>query len=135
MFKSLFIMAFAVFGFVSPASAMEPLIDNDKPTLAVFYADWCGSCKILEPKMEEAMASLDKDALHIVKFDLTDDVTKAESLKLADKNGLGVLYNKNTPKTGFAILVKDGQEAVRLTKSDSVEVIKAKLETFIALKS
>jgi thiol-disulfide isomerase/thioredoxin len=136
MIKSLFIMAFAVFGFMAPVSAMEPMTENDKPTVAVFYADWCGSCKVLEPKMMEAIGQLEsKDALNIVKFDLTDDKTKVESLKLADKNGLGVLYNKNAPKTGFAALVKDGQEAVRITKTDSVEVIKAKLETFIALNS
>jgi thiol-disulfide isomerase/thioredoxin len=136
MIKSLFIMAFAVFGFMAPASAMEPLANNDKPTIVVFHADWCGSCKILGPKMMEAMEQLEsKEALHIVKFDLTDDTTKAKSADMAGENGLTDLYQKLTPKTGFAVLVKDGQEAVRITKTDSVEVIKAKLETFIALNS
>jgi hypothetical protein len=80
------------------------------------------------------MASMDNaDALNVVTFDLTDDTTKAKSADMAGANGLTDLYNDLAPKTGMAVLVKNGKEAVRITKKDSVEVIKAKLETFIAL--
>lgn len=136
MLKSLFFMAFALVGLVLPAHSMEPLNNNDKPTVAVFYADWCGSCKVLEPKMMEAMSALEnKDALNVVKFDLTDKITKAKSATLAGQQGLTDLYNNFAPKTGFAVLVKDGKETVRITKSDSVETIKEKLENFIATQS
>jgi thiol-disulfide isomerase/thioredoxin len=134
MLKSFFMMAFAIFAFAAPVKAMEPLADTSKPTVAIFYADWCGSCKILDPRMKEAMASMDNaDALNVVTFDLTDDTTKAKSADMAGANGLTDLYNDLAPKTGMAVLVKNGKEAVRITKKDSVEVIKAKLETFIAL--
>ena len=149
MLKSLFVMAFALFGTIAVASAenhmhkghdhgdMKPMAaESSKPTVAVFYADWCGSCKILEPNMMKAMEMLDdKNALNVVKFDLTDDTTKAKSAAMAGENGLTDLFQAHAPKTGFAALVKDGKAAVKITKADSVEVIKAKLETFIALNS
>ncbi len=143
MLKSLFIMAFAVFGILSSAQAddhigMKPLAnDTDKPTIALFHADWCGSCKIMDPKLEEAMSMLDnKDALKVVKFDLTDDKTKAKSAAMAAENNLTDLYNAKAPKTGFAVLVNEsGENPMTITKADSIEVIKAKLETYIATRS
>jgi thiol-disulfide isomerase/thioredoxin len=141
MLKSLFVMAFAVFGMLSSAQAddhmdMKPLAnDTDKPTIALFH--WCGSCKVLGPKMKEAMDQLEnKDALKVVKFDLTDDATKAKSAAMAAENNLTDLYNDLAPKTGFAVLVNDsGENPMTITKTDSVEVIKAKLETYIATRS
>jgi len=138
MLKSLFVMALALFGTiaVTQAESMKPLKQMDKPVIARFTADWCGSCKVLEPKFQEAIAQLEnKDAFDLVVFDFTDDTTKAKSAAKAGETGLTDLYNEFAPKTGMAILVKDGKQAVRITKTDSVEVIKAKLETFIALQS
>lgn len=119
----------------TPKNTMQPLAAIDKPIVAVFYADWCGSCKILEPRLEAAMSQLaDKDAVKIVKFDLTDDTTKAKSAAMAGENGLTDMYNEKAPKTGFAVLVQGdaATEPVTLTKSDSIAEIKAKLEAFIA---
>lgn len=139
MLKSILVMAFALFGTIATASAMDETSTDtmsSKPTIAVFYADWCGSCKILEPKMEEAMKQMDNaDALNIVKFDLTNAETKAASVTMAAENDLTDLYNARAPKTGFAVLVNNDENPVTLTKADSVEDIKAKLETFIAAKS
>lgn len=137
MLKSLFVMAFALFASITTVNAeTPPLAQMDKPIVARFTADWCGSCKILEPKFQEAIGQLDnKDAFDLVIFDFTDDMSKAKAAAKAGETGLTDLYQSLAPKTGMAILVKDGKEAVRITKADSVEVIKAKLETFIALNS
>lgn len=143
MLKSLFVMAFALFGTIATATAMDettteikPLAQIDKPVIARFTADWCGSCKVLEPKFQEAINQLDnKDAFELVVFDFTDDMTTAKSAAMAGEKGLTDLYQAHAPKTGMAVLVKDGKAAMKITKTDSVEVIKAKLETFIALQS
>lgn len=147
MLKSLYIMAFALFGVISTVSAMDDhghthgdemmSKEASKPTVAVFYADWCGSCKILEPNMKEAMGMMDNaDALNVVTFDLTDDATKAKSVEMAAENNLTDLYNAKAPKTGFAVLVGETMDDnVTITKADSVGAIKAKLEAFIATDS
>lgn len=133
MLKTTFIFAFALFTIISASFAVDTL--TKKSTIALFYADWCGSCKILEPKLEEAMANLEnKNALTIVKFDLTDDTTKAAAQQLAAENNLSDLYSENAPKTGFAVLV-DGENSIKLTKNDSVDDITMKLNTFIGEKS
>lgn len=136
MLKSLFTMAFAILGLVSVSAQAEmPKMMDHKPTVAVFYADWCGSCKILDPKIEEAYNSLEnKDAIEMVVFDLTDDETKAKSADLAASKGLSDIYQANAPKTGFAILTNfhEGDELVKLTKTDTVEEIKAKLMVLAA---
>lgn len=133
MLKAILIMAFALFGTIGNVhSETPPLNYSSKPTLVIFYADWCGSCKILEPKLEQAMGMLEnKDALKIVRFDLTDDTTKAKSADMAGENGLTDIYNAHAPKTGFIVMAQNGQEMGRLTKSDDVATIKAKLETFV----
>ncbi len=135
MLKSLFVMAFAIFGMLSTAQAdMKPLAQTDKPIIARFTADWCSNCKILEPKFQEALGRIkDKDSYDLVVLDFTDDMSKAKSAAKAGETGLTDLYNELAPKTGMAVLVKDGEEVVRITKDDSVDVIQAKLETFIAL--
>ena len=138
MLKSFFVMAFAVFAFVAPATAMKAMDhDTAKPTVAIFYADWCGSCKVMEPKMNEAISQLnEQSALTVVKFDLTNEETKTKAASMAAEHGLTDLYNAKAPKTGFAILVNEsGNNPMTITKADSVEVIKAKLETYIATKS
>lgn len=139
MLKSLFTMAFVMLGLVSvTANAEMPAMADKKPAVAIFYADWCGSCKVLDPKMKEAMGQMEnKDALDVVMFDLTDDTTKAKTADLAASKGLSDVYQEFGPKTGFALLVdpKGHNNPIKITKTDSVEVIKAKLEMFAQLHS
>ena len=130
LIKSLFIMALTVFGIMAPASveAMKPLSTVNKPIIARFTADWCGNCKILEPKFQKALDETHlRDSFHMVVFDFTNDQTEAKAAAKAGETGLTDLYQKYAPKTGFAIIIKDGQEVARLTKSDSLEDIKQKL--------
>jgi thiol-disulfide isomerase/thioredoxin len=122
------LLAVTLFGFVPNSHAMQPLSDNDKPVIARFTADWCGNCKILEPKLQQALDETNlRDAFNIVIFDFTNDQSEAEAAAKAGETGLTDLYQKHAPKTGFAILIKNGQEVARLTKSNSVEDIKTKL--------
>lgn len=103
-----------------------------QPTLVVFYADWCGSCKILEPKLTEAFnATQGHDKIARVTFDLTDETTSQKTESMADDKGLGDLYRAHQPKTGMAFLVGTSGESVKITKSDSVEQMKQKLDTFL----
>lgn len=133
MFKSLMTFAFAILGLVSVSAhaEMPPMADH-KPTVVVFYADWCGSCKILDPKLKEAYNSLEnKDAIEMVILDLTNDETAAKAADLAASYGLSDIYQANSKRTGFAILTNFHEEKdadlVKITKTDTVEEIKVKL--------
>jgi len=97
---------------------------------ALFYADWCGSCKVLDPKVKEARVELAEDAKTLfVTFDLTDDASKAQSAMLAEALGLGSVYKAHGGKTGFMLVVDAEDKSVlhKLTKTDEVATIRTHL--------
>ena len=119
------------------AGAMPPLEAKSPATLAIFYADWCSKCKILDPKMKDAMASLSKDdksKLKVVMFDLSDEAKKAESAALAGRHGLTDLFQYYAPKTGFAVLYREEVDLAaqeKLMSDDTVEGLQEKIEVYV----
>jgi thiol:disulfide interchange protein len=73
----------------------------------LMYADWCGSCKILDPALEQAKTEnnlMDQDVL-FVRMDYSNDATTKQSEMLAQALGLGDIFEANDGKTGFIALV------------------------------
>lgn len=56
-------------------SSFTKLINQDKPVLIDFYADWCGPCKMMSPILKQVKDNL-KDRVSIFKI----DVDKHQSL-------------------------------------------------------
>ena len=103
-----------------------------KPATQVvaFHADWCGSCKILGPKVEGAMNALDaetKAKLAKVKFDFTDDATKAATKEKAQMHNLEAQLpsGEGKPPTGFVKVIdtETGTVLAKITKTMSEEEI------------
>lgn len=95
-------------------SNFSEIINDEKPVLVDFYADWCGPCKMLAPILKDAKVELG-DAVKIVKI----NVDKNESLA-------GNYQVRGVPTM---ILFKNGQQLWRqsgvLQKSEIVQLIRS----------
>lgn len=101
-----------------------------KPAAVIFYSDYCGQCRILEPKWKQALQDIEP-AIDVVTFDYTDRERIMASKELAAEHDLTALQKKYGAKTGFVILVKDGEEKAMITASDSIEDMKTKVRNTI----
>ena len=94
-------------------SSFQDIINQNKPVLVDFYADWCGPCKMLAPILSEVKAEL-AEGIKIVKIDV-------------DKNqSLATKYQVRGVPT--MILFKEGKQVWResgvIQKQDLVAIVK-----------
>ena len=108
------------------------------PTIkaVMFYADNCGSCKILDPKLQEAMTIINDEKLELVKFDFSNKDKIAMTRDLAKNAEVDNILQEYGAKTGFVVLVNQKGEVVeKLTKKDDTAEIAGKLAMSIAKNS
>lgn len=127
--KKLIFPALLIMTFILPLQAQAEAVHHKTPELigVLYYADWCGSCKTLDPQIEKARgkAGLDDMPIVFVRMDLTDTTTSAQSAMLASSLGLGDLYADNKGKTGYmAVIDANTKEVVaRIDKTMSADDI------------
>jgi thiol-disulfide isomerase/thioredoxin len=125
MMKFLMTLALALLTFIPVTQAMQ---DTKSVSVVMFHADNCGACKILAPKMEEALNQADQTKLDVVKFDFSNRQTIEETKALAEAKGLNSTLQTYGAKTGFAVLVdSDGNILETIKFNDDVDEISAKL--------
>ena len=141
--KSLLTLAFALLAFMPVSHAMEEKTMMEKDAMVseeaapklkavVFHSDNCGSCKVLGPKMKEAMQAINMDQIEVVRLDFTTKETIEASKALAENENVAGLLQKFGAKTGFVTLLNsDGEIVEKLGKDDTVEDIATKLATSI----
>jgi thiol-disulfide isomerase/thioredoxin len=85
--------------------AMMMKFDKELPTVAVIKADWCPYCKNVDPVVMSLMKEY-KGKVNFVMFDVTDDKTKAEAMKMAEEYGLTKFFKENKSKTSTVAVLK-----------------------------
>lgn len=77
---------------------------SGKPSVQVmfFTADWCPNCRIIAPKLEQAM--LQAPGAEQVTIDITDSARWDQSQERALEKRLVRLYNAYVGTTGFAVI-------------------------------
>lgn len=101
---------------VSNAAEAMPV----KTKAVLIYADWCGSCKVLDPKVKAAQA-MSIPGVDFVTLDYTDK-DEAAFYAAADAAGVGeaiTAYLDGTVKTGQLLLVDldDQKVLTKVTKT------------------
>jgi thioredoxin 1 len=60
---------------IGSTEAFDKIIsENDKPVLVDFWAEWCGPCKILSPRVDEAAGEMDDVTVAKVNVDEQEDL-------------------------------------------------------------
>ena len=122
------------------AAPVPPADRADDPAVyaVVFTAEWCGRCKVLEPKLMPVMQSMMEDeAVQFVMLDFTNRESTATSEETASALDLDEIYDANKGKTGFVLLVDAGSGEIldRILSTDDSDGIRAKIRSAVASAS
>lgn len=111
----------------SVSLAQRPL-PQAKLMAVYFYADWCGNCKVLGPKLEEAKrtgALEDKDVLFVV-LDLSNKTRIHQSILQGQALGIGDYLREQGSATGYVAVLdaETKKEIQRFTRdSESKDIV------------
>ena len=124
-----YLTCFLILLFTSSPSLAQRKLPEAKIIAVYFYADWCGNCKVLSPKLEEAKKTgklEDKDIL-FVKLDLTSKTSIHQAILQSQAMGLGQYVQSQGSATGYLALLdaKTKKEITRFTRDSEVtEMVK-----------
>jgi len=117
------------------AVADSEAIRNAKMKAVLVYADWCSSCKVLDPAI---MKARDLSPMPGVEFVVLDYTEKNETDFYAQAEAAGIepairTYLDGTVKTGLLLLVDvdDGKVIQKITKADTAPAILSKIKDAI----
>ena len=118
----------AAIGLTATTQAADPA----EPELigVMFYADSCGSCKILDPKIKKVQANYLSKPLLFATFDHSNDASKNQAALLAGSLDLGEVYKAQEKASGFMLVIDAETKKVvtKLTKDMTEEQIKEALD-------
>ena len=98
-----------------------------------FHSDSCGSCKVIGPRIVEALEIINPSKVEIIKLDFTNKQTIEETKTLAIAKDIDPVLQKFGARTGWIALVNSSGEVVDKIKVDhDIGEMAAKLAVAIA---
>lgn len=93
-------------------------------------AEWCGYCRVMNPKLDEVMPEFINESILFVKFNMTNEFTLAQSRLLAKRMDLLEVFDAQQGKTGYMLLIDSGSGDVlkRLDSDLSKEELKTEIQ-------
>jgi len=131
--SSMALLAYACSGETSqtaaPAAEIVDIAEDTRVAAVLIRADWCSSCKIIEPKLEAVKAGNAVDGLQHVTIDYTDrdkDAFYATAEEMGVANAVRT-YLEGDVTTGIVLLVdmKTNSVVADLRKALSEDELKA----------
>ncbi|MEM1391385.1 MAG: thioredoxin domain-containing protein [Pseudomonadota bacterium] len=143
MIRNLFIWAMASV-MISGIATAEPIL-----RIINFTADWCPNCRVLDPRMAEALKAFPEGDIELINLDMTnarsgqDEMTiintHNDAIRLADSVKAGYLWDWYGGRTGIAAVVAadNGEPITCFMRVLSVEQIedRLKLARILALRA
>jgi len=124
---SLLLLAFVATAFATASHAEEA---KAEVVGLLFYADWCGSCKVLDPKLEAVKPDFADAPILFTRVDATDAFTKHQSALFASRIGLSKIYEENASSTGFMLLIDadSGKVLDKLVKTQTEAQLRSSIQ-------
>jgi len=131
--RNLLLTATALFGLTTAGAAAADAAEAEVVGL-MFYADSCGSCKVLDPKIEAAKPAFKDQPVLFVKFDHSDEATKNQAALLASSLKVDEVYAAQEKASGFMLLLDADTNEVRgkLTREMSESEIEEAIDSALA---
>lgn len=106
--------------------------DNTEETKLIalrMYADWCGMCKALDPKVDEVKEEFNDKGVFFAVFDQSNKFAKEQSALHANLLGLDHVQKQFAGTTGLLLLIdpKSGEIKERIIHTVSVDDLRKKL--------
>jgi thiol-disulfide isomerase/thioredoxin len=70
-----------------------------------FYADWCGSCRVLDPRVDAVKKEFAGESILFTRVDHTDEFTTEQSKLFANLIGIESIYDEAAGATGFLLVI------------------------------
>ncbi len=73
--------------------------------VAKMHAEWCGVCKLMNPKIPAVKAAFEGSNIEFIQFDFTNNETVAANNKRAAELNLTTALNEHRGRTGFLAVI------------------------------